>query len=365
VGTLTNPYENLPGGVSPFPYSYNPADPKFITPSNLFVIAENFRWPYTYQLNFSVQRQITKSLTVTAAYVGSLAHHLPFAVDLNYPMYNSTATTSNVNARRPIDTNTLGSILMMESNMNASYNGLQISAEKRYARHFQVKGFYTFSKALDGAQLQNNTTQGLAEDFNNLALEKGRSDFDARNVVVASFIWQMNYFDHASPFLRNGVNGWALSSIISLSSGLPFTVTTGKDTNLDGNTNDRANLVGNPVLDPHRSQEAVVAEWFNTAAFAQPATGTDGTSGRNILDGPGSRDIDLGLFRNFKIRERIALQARAEFSNAFNMVSLQIPSSALATTANVNQGVLTSPLLGEIRNAAPMRQVQLGLRLTF
>ncbi len=365
VGTLTDPYANLPGGVSPFPYSYNPANPRFILPANIFAIAENFRWPYTYQLNFSVQRQIYKDLTVTAAYVGALSHHLPFAVDLNYPYYNSTATTSNVNARRPIDTNTLGSILLMESNMNASYHGLQFTAERRFAKHFQVKGFYTFSKALDGAQLQNNTTQGLAEDFRNLALEKGRADFDARHVFVGSFIWQMNYFEHVNPFLRNIINGWALSGIINLRSGLPFTVTTGKDTNLDGNTNDRANLSGNPVLDPHRTESQVIAQWFNTAAFAAPAAGADGNSGRNILDGPGFRDIDLGLFRVFRIHEQIQLQARGELSNAFNMVSLLIPSSALATTANVNQGVLTSALFGQIRNAADMRQVQLGLRLTF
>jgi hypothetical protein len=365
VQSLTNPYGLLPGGVSPYPYSYNPQSPRFILPANLFAIAENFRWPYTYQLNFSIQRQIAKDLTITAAYVGSLAHRLPFAVDINYPTYNSTATTSNVNARRPIDTNTLGSILLLESNMTSSYNGFQFTAEKRFSRNFSFRGFYTFSKTLSGAQLQNNTTQGLAEDFNNLALEKGRADFDARHSFVSSFLWQMNYFRRLNPAMRGILNGWALSGIVTLRSGLPFTVTTGKDTNLDGNTNDRGNLVGNPYLDPHRSRAQVVAKWFNTAAFAPPAAGTDGNAGRDILDGPGLQNVDLGLLRNFKIREKMVLQARGELSNAFNMVSLSIPSTALATTANVNNGVMSSALFGQIRNAADMRQVQLGLRLTF
>jgi hypothetical protein len=365
VLSLTNPYGALPGGVSPYPYSYDPANPRFILPANLFAIAENFQWPYTYQLNFSVQRQVIKDVTITAAYVGSLAHQLPFAVDINYPTYNSTATTSNVNTRRPIDTNTLGSILLMKSIMNASYNGLQLTVEKRFARRFSIRGFYTFSKTLDGAQLQNNTTQGLAEDFNNLALERGRADFDARHSFVSSFLWQLNYFDHLNPAARAILNGWSLSGIATLRSGLPFTVTTGKDTNLDGNTNDRSNIVGNPYLSPGRPESQVIAEWFNTAAFAAPAAGTDGNGGRNILDGPGLRNVDLGIFRQFRVREMIALQVRAELSNAFNMVSLTIPSQALATTANVNQGVMTSPLFGQIRNAADMRQVQLGLRLTF
>jgi hypothetical protein len=62
-----------------------------------------------------------------------------------------------------------------------------------------------------------------------------------------------------------------------------------------------------------------------------PAAGTNGNGGRNILDGPGLRNIDLGIFRQFRIRERIALQVRGELSNAFDMVSLTIPSHALAT----------------------------------
>ncbi len=75
--------------------------------------------------------------------------------------------------------------------------------------------------------------------------------------------------------------------------------------------------------------------------------------------------MDIGIFRVFRIHEKIQLQARGEVSNAFNLVSLTIPSAALATTAVPNVGVLTSPLVGQIRNASDMRQVQLGLRLTF
>jgi carboxypeptidase family protein len=364
VQSLTNPYGNLPGGVSPFPYSYDPAKPRFITPANLFGIANDFQWPYTYQLNFSAQRQV-KDVSFTVAYVGALAHRLPFGVDVNYPYYDAAAATSNVNARRPIDTNKLGSILMMESNMNASYHGLQFTVEKRMGKRLGFKAFYTFSKSLDGAQLQNNTTQGLAQDFSALGEEKGRADFDTRHTFVTSFIWNLDYVGRANRFVRAIAGGWSLSGIMTLRSGYPFTITSGKDNNVDGNNNDRANLVGDPYLDPHRSRSAVVAEWFNTAAFATNAPGTDGNAGRNILDGPGFRNLDLGLFRAFKINERMTLQARAEATNTFNLVSLVLPSTALATTANLNAGVLSSPLFGQVRNAADMRQVQVGMRLTF
>jgi hypothetical protein len=97
--------------------------------------------------------------------VGALGHRLPFAVDLNYPTYTSTATTGNVNNRRPIDTGTLAQIYSVESIMNTSYNALQFIVEKRLAQHVSFKGFYTFSKDLEGAELDNNTVNGGAEDY--------------------------------------------------------------------------------------------------------------------------------------------------------------------------------------------------------
>jgi hypothetical protein len=150
------------------------------------------------------------------------------------------------------------------------------------------------------------------------------------------------------------LNGWTLSPIVTFNSGLPFTVTSGKDNNLDGQSNDRANTVGNPVLDPHRDRAAVLAQWFNPAAFVSNPIGTDGTSARNLLDGPGFRNVDMGLFRDFAFGERFKLQFRAEFTNFFNLVSLNGPNSTLSSST-----------VGQITSAQPMRQLQLGLRLSF
>jgi Carboxypeptidase regulatory-like domain len=354
VKSLTDPYGDLPGGLSPFPYSYDPNNPRFIYPAAVYGFAENFQWPYTYQLNFSVQRQVTHDISVTAAYVGSLAHRLPFAVDLNYPYYTSTATSSNVNNRRPIDTGVLSNIYLAESVMNSNYNALQFTAEKRMGRHFGFKSYYTFGKSIEDVQLQNNTLNGGAQDYRNLAEDRGRTDYDRTHNSVTSLIWNINYYSGGSALLRNAVNGWMISGIVTLRSGAPFTVTSGKDNNLDGNNNDRANLVGDPYLDPNRSRDAVTAEWFNIGAFVANPAGTDGTAGRDILDGPGIHTVDLGIFRTFKIRERMSLEFRAESTNALNLVSLSNPTSAL-----------NSNLFGTIRSANDMRQVQLGLRLAF
>jgi hypothetical protein len=154
--------------------------------------------------------------------------------------------------------------------------------------------------------------------------------------------------------LRGALNHWVLTGIITAKSGAPFTVTSGRDNNFDGINNDRADLVGNPNLDPNRSRSEVSNMWFNTAAFAQNAAGLPGTSGRNILDKPGSKNVALALFRDFPLSEHRILQLRCEMTNAFNLVNLQGPNTTR-----------TSPAFGTIRDADPMRQVQLGLRFTF
>jgi len=101
--------------------------------------------------------------------------------------------------------------------------------------------------------------------------------------------------------LRSAINRWTISAIATFQSGPPFTVLSGRDNNLDGNNTDRANLTGDPYLNPNRSRSAVTAKWFNAVAFAPNATGKDGTSGRNIINAPGLKNFDLGIFRNFKI----------------------------------------------------------------
>ncbi len=303
VASLTHPYAALPGGLSPFPYVYSPSTARFITPAGLLPIALNFEWPYSYQFNFTVQRQVGAGFTVSAGYVGTLSHHLAFSPDINYPFLNSTATSSNFNSRRPYGNGLLSTINMMQSNGTASYHALQINVRKAMSKHLSVTAFYTYSKSLSREELDGASTSGGAQDFNNLALEHGRSDYDQRHNAVAAVIWNVNYYRGSSLLLRNVFNGWTLSPIVTLSSGLPFSVLTGKDNNLDGNSNDRANLVGDPYLDPHRSRAEAAAMWFNTAAFLPNPIGTDGTSARNLMNAPGFRNVDMGIFREFSLRE--------------------------------------------------------------
>jgi hypothetical protein len=251
----------------------------------------------------------------------------------------------------------LSSVQLYSSILNSSYHGLQITGDKRFSHHFQVKGFYTFGKSLDYVNTQNSTIQA-ATDWNNIALDRGRTNNDRRHSAVFSGIWQLNYFDKMPVVARTILGGWSLSAIASFRSGAPLTVTSGVDSNFDGNTNDRADLIGDPFLDPNRSRSAAAAQWFNIAAFSKTTQlihSYDGTAGRNILDGPGLRNVDLGIFREFRVTESKRVQFRAEATNALNMVNLSNPG------VNAN----SPSTFGIITTAGPMRQVQLGVRLTY
>ena len=350
--SLSNPYNAFVGG-NPFPYRGT-----YISGGGIFAVDTNFQWPYTYQLNFSIQRQVTRNLAVTAGYVGTLSHNLPFGRDVNYPVINSTATSAgaNVQSRRPNPG--YGAVLLLGSDQKASYHGLQLTANMRMTRHVSFSAFYTLSKTLSSVQLHNNTTQGQAQNFSNLSLDRGRADTDQRHIFTASFNYELDYYHGENRVLRSVLNGWAISPIIKLRSGVPFTVTNGSvDANLDGNTTDRAQLIGDPHLD-----HPTAAMWFNTAAFVQnkvvTGVATEGNSPRNFLDAPGYRDVDLALSRTFSLSDRFKLRFRAEGTNAFNMVSLGTPGNSVPSGA-------TSTTFGVIRTAYPMRKLQFGLRLTF
>jgi hypothetical protein len=297
-------------------------------------------------------------LSLGAAYVGTFIRNLPFARDVNYPVVTPTATASgaNVLSRRPNPK--VGAVLLLDSDQYSNYNSLQITFAMRQWHHFRFSGFYVYSKTNTSAQLQNNTTNGLAQNFSRLEDEYGRADTDQRHNFAMNFHWDLDYYGGQNGILRAILNGWTIAPIIKIRSGLPFTVTNGNvDANLDGNTSDRAQVIG----DPHISNPTA-EQWFNTAAFTQnkvvTGVATNGNSPRNFLDGPGYWVVDLGLSRDFKLPRGAKLTFRAEATNAFNHVNLGQPGNSVPSGA-------TSTTFGVIRTANAMRRMQLGVRLTF
>ncbi len=352
--TLVNPYNAFVGG-NPFPYKGT-----FTNGGSIFPVASDFEWPRTFQMNIGMQRQLTKSLVVGAAYVDTESHNLPFGRDINYPVLTATATSAGANilARRP---NPLfGAVTELDSDQFASYHGLQITSAMRMNHHVTFNAFYTLSKTISSVQLHNSTTQGLAQNYTKLFEDIGAADTDQRHIFSMSMTYKPDYISKdGNAVLRHIFNGWSLSPIIKIRSGQPFTVTNGNvDANLDGATNDRAKLVGDPHLD-----NPTAARWFNTAAFAQnpvvTGVATDGDSPRNFLYGPGYWTVDLGLSRDFRLTERVNLRFRAEATNAFNHVNLGTPGASVPANGT------TSASFGVITSAGAMRKFQFGARLTF
>jgi hypothetical protein len=349
--SLANPYTGLLGGV-PFPYNGS-----YTVGGGIFGVDQGFKWAHAYQTNVGIQRQLGKSMAVGAAYIGTFSRNIQFDRDVNYPVVNATATAAaaNVLARRPNPQ--FGTVRMLDSDQYSNYNGLQLTFNMRAWHHVSYNGFYTYSKTMTSVQLHNNTTQGLAQNFSKLADEYGRADTDQRHVFSISLNWNLDYYSGTNGFLSAILRGWTVAPIIKLRSGLPFTVTNGNvDANLDGQTNDRAQQVGDPHID-----NPTAAQWFNTAAFVQNKVVTgvavDGNTPRNSLDGPGYRVVDLAISRDFRLPKG-KLTFRAEATNAFNVVNLGQPGSSVPSGA-------TSTTFGVIRSANAMRRVQLGVRWTF
>ncbi|HEY9137634.1 MAG TPA: hypothetical protein VIM67_05130, partial [Terriglobus sp.] len=349
--TLTNPYRiNTTGNIAnPFPFSFG-----FVTGAAASGIGLDFKWPYTYQYNLSVQQQLTSSLGMQVAYVGSRGKHLPYGPDVNAPIPNATASTTaaNVLSRRPNPV--YGAVNLIDSTQSAYYDAFQAEVHERLRASLNIYAYYTWSKTIDSVDLGSTTSFSGAQDYYNLRAERARASDDLRNMASVSVVWQPTVYSGDHRVVRATLNGWQISTIAKFRSGTPYTVLNGVDANLDGSsTYDRAQLVGNYNL-ANRS----VNQWFNTAAFAQnPAvTGAavDGNSSRNMMTGPFYKDVDLSLMRQFHVFRESNLQVRADGTNAFNLTSYSTPGATVG-----------SATFGKITSAASTRVLQLGAKLIF
>ncbi len=378
ITSFTHVYGNaasFPNG-DPFPYTYNPASPRFLPAAAVESIDPKYKWPVSYQVNVAVEQQMPWGISLQTAYVGNFVRHVPDGIDGNNPVYAAGATSmqTSITARRPYNDNgALGQVILITSGQTANYNSLQVSAHKALTSHLLLNGFYVWSHSIWSA---NSSAIGIstAQNYSDLKEERGPSDNDKRNTSSISAVYQIDYYHGDSLLTRNLANGWKVSAISYFNSGSPFNITTGSDKNLDGYNNDRPNLApgvtkGQLLLDKHRNRfvEANTG-WFNTTVNGAPAFvangptspggvgpgGADGNTPRDYLVGPGYRDIDAALARDFALPHGTGFEFRAEATNVFNMVSLNNPT-----------GTLSSGNFGKITAAAPMRILQFGGRITF
>jgi hypothetical protein len=184
------------------------------------------------------------------------------------------------------------------------------------------------------------------------------ADFDRRNVVAVTYIYDSPFFRHRSGFVGTALGGWQLSGITRGQSGQPITIlanaTLGKGTNVNGR---RANLVpGQSITVPNPS----ASKWFNSAAFANPSPTSPGTSGVGSVIGPDFFATDVSLRKYFRLpRESMNLMFQADFFNVFNRANFVLGGLGNATLT------VGSNNFGAIGTATNPRNVQFGLKFNF
>src|SRR5262249_53297886 len=189
---------------------------------------------------------------------------------------------------------------------------------------------YTYGKSLDNRSGNNGRQEfnnGQARNFDpyNRGLDYGRSDFDVRHNFTANLTYELPFGKDKKGAAGAALGGWQINSIVKLASGVPFTPLVDGDPDRDGSTDNaaRPDLIGDPNAGPHTPDQ-----WYNLAAFAPPQIGFRGTAGRNIVQGPNFRTVDLSLNKMFALTERWSLQFRAEAFNLFNRANFDLPSNS-------------------------------------
>jgi hypothetical protein len=278
--------------------------------------------PTASQWNVGMEQSLPSQILMTLSYVGTRGMSLILEPNINQPAPGPGSASS----REPYPLyNTIG---FMEGEGSSNYNSLQVTAEKRLVHNVQFLATYTWSHALDYGSFL-----AAPQNVNNLHAEYGNSDFDLRNRFALSALWELpvgrgrmigSSLPRAAALF---VEGWKLSTITSLYSGLPFTVTSAVNT-LNGSGAQRANRIGSGWLPPGQRS---IAEWFKIADFQVPAPYQFGNSGRDILTGPGTKEVDLGVFKSFPLAadQVRRFEFRADFFNLLNTPQFDNPSSAV------------------------------------
>jgi outer membrane receptor protein involved in Fe transport len=348
---FSNPY----GTAAYFPFDA-PRTPEerrafhFITPAATTSFNEDFRTPYTQQWNLNVQQQLPWNIVTTAAYIGSKSSRLFGSHNINPAIFQPGATVGNTQSRRIFQD---FGVIEDESTVGYSqYHSFQLTVNKRLSNGFTLLAAYTLSKNTGLVSPQGEGSLGTRDPFN-WNLDRGVLGEDRTHVLSISSVWNLPSFG-STGVVRAIVGGWELSGILSAATGAPLTVRAGQDRSLTGQNLDTADLVGNPDLPGGRSRQDELGAWFSKAAFALPPVGTVGTSGINILRGPGSYSMDAGLFRNFRVTEAVNIQFRAQFYNALNHTRLNNPDTNFS-----------SPNFGRILGAQTPRVGELGLKILF
>ena len=387
------PWSTTPGG-NPFPgCGGNPCGPStaFVPAATYIALQPNMKTTDVNRWSLAIQRQIGESWILSGTYIGSQTSHLYLTHQLNpgeflglgtctLPLsgarvWNPCSQTGNLQQRRlfsilsPTNGQLVSFMDYFDAGGTSSYNGLLLTAQRRFSHGIAVTANYTWSHCIGdltqgsgvnggGAGYQNLTNRAF--DRGNCASQQIAGTFgaDRRQLFNMTLIAESPRF--ANRTLRMVASGWRIAPIFRAFSGGFVSLTAGTDRALDGNNNQRANQLNS---DPYC---AVITPqcYLNPAAFGIPALGTLGNmSPYNVLT-PGQWTLDATLLRQFRIRERQTLEVRAEAFNLTNTYHPGIPSGVGTGFSGISTAV-NAGNFGQVTSALDPRIMQVAMKFMF
>jgi hypothetical protein len=299
----------------------------------------------SYDLN--VQFQTDANGFIQVGYSGSHTVHYNIVTNPNFGSAYS-GTRPNSGYLTISETEDVG---------NSHYNSLQAQYNHRYGHGLTSQVSYTYSKNIGFVEAGTVPT-----NLFNFSLDRGPMDADMRQNFVVSLVYELPW-GKGKPMLTSGVaskilGNWAVSGVLILHSGMPFSILAGSDVNKDGNTTDRASVLPGLTLNAIYAQRGDKRQFLLPQAqvsniILSPVSGT--LLARNDVVGPAFFNLDFGLQKNIPVTERDHFEFRAEFFNLFNHTNFSNPNNTL-----------TSPLFGQILSTVSnARQMQLALKFYF
>jgi hypothetical protein len=345
------------GTIKPSP---TPSLTTYLPSTGTATFPYNMNRGYIQSWNFFIQREVSQTMTAEVGYAGTHAVHTMLAVNIN----GSAPGTGNAGRQLyPYITSDMNSYTPFGSQ---KYNGLQTRLRKRIGASI-IGLSYTFSKALNiGDNGDSPLFRAYPESYD---LNKGLAGFDRTHTFQLFYVYQLP-FGRGHSLLNHGLaaqifGGFQISGTLSRFSGLPFSVGTSNSSLNAGGQSQSADQL-NPVVKILGGHDANSA-YFDGTAFGPINTARLGSSGRNILRGPGFFTMNQNVSRTFYIAEKVKLQLLGEAFNLTNTPSFSNPATTWAApTLNADGSVRSynnySVITGTNSSA---RQLQVGAVLRF
>jgi hypothetical protein len=315
------------------------------TTTNSFGVDKNYQLGVIKTWNVDVNRNLGRGWQLGGGYTGTQGTHLDV---LRAP--NRDPDGLRIEGVQPF--------VWQTSEGESMLHAATIRLRKQQARGVGGSVSYTLAKSIDDASSIGGGGRVVAQNDQDLDAEWGLSSFDRRHQVAGNVFVELPFGPNRR-WLKGGgtwaalLRDWAVSMSFAADSGTPFTARlVGATSDVARGTNGtlRADYTGAPIS----IDDPTLLQFFNTSAFAVPATGAFGSAGRNTITGPGTQQVDASISRDVRLSGNQVVSIQLQATNLFNTVRFGAIDS-----------VVNSPTFGQVVTIRPMRTVQLGVRFRF